>query len=164
MKQTITVLVWLLTSLLSANVVLAQQTDEQQMNRKQQVRAMMHDSTMRAMMMKHMAQNPQMRKQMMQHMMQSMKMDGQEGMHMQQMHQQMMNNPEMKERMKAHMQMMRSMMEGRMDHAAMQKMMRDSSMVPMHLQCMQLMHTAGEDQMHQQDMKNGNGNHSQHHN
>ena len=76
---------------------------------------MMQDSTMRAMMMEHVAQNPEMCREMMTHMRKQMK-DNVEEMDrsaMMQRMQQIRDNPEMKERMQKHMQMMQGgMMDG----------------------------------------------------
>ena len=104
---------------------------------KQQMMEMMQDSTMRAMMMEHVAQNPEMCREMMTHMRKQMK-DNVEEMDrsaMMQRMQQIRDNPEMKERMQKHMQMMQ-----------------------MHMMCMQMM---------QGGMMDGNkpesDDHDQHH-
>jgi hypothetical protein len=69
----------------------AQQKNMEQ--KEHQMMEMMQDSTMRSMMMDHMAENPEMRKQMMQRMMRSGEMN--HSVMMENM-QNMMNNPEMK--------------------------------------------------------------------
>ncbi|HBQ60092.1 MAG TPA: hypothetical protein DD671_10845 [Balneolaceae bacterium] len=98
---------------------------------------MMQDSTMRSMMMDHMAQNPEMRKQMMQKMMGSMKMDSTMMMH-----------------------------DGEMDHSKMMEMMGNSSMMKMHMMCMQIVQgnmMDGEGMMNKKDgMKSSD--HQKHHN
>lgn len=105
--------------------------------KRQQMMEMMQDSTIRNMMMEHIAQNPQMRRQMMQGMMKHINMDSTamlNRMHM------MMNDPEMKKRMDQHMAMMQSMMKGgHMQHGQMMGEMGDASMMKKHMTCMELM-------------------------
>jgi hypothetical protein len=116
----------------------AQQKNMEQ--KEHQMMEMMQDSTMRSMMMDHMAENPEMRKQMMQRMMRSGEMN--HSVMMGNM-QNMMNNPEMKERMQEHLQMMQSMLnEGEMNHSKMMDMMQESPMMEMHMQCMQMMQSS----------------------
>lgn len=105
--------------------------------KRQQMMEMMQDSTIRNMMMEHMAQNPQMRQQMMQSMMQNMTMDSTAMVNRMQ---KMMNNPQMKQRMQQHMEMMQSMMKGgHMRHGRMMGEMGDASMMKKHMTCMELM-------------------------
>lgn len=142
MKRLTTTFALIFSLMLFASAGFAQQTDTEMAEKKQHMMEMMQDSTMRAMMMEYMAENPEMRKQMMQ--------------------QKMMDNPEMKERMQKHMKMMQAMMEGKeMDHSKMKQMMGDSSMMKMHMMCMQMMQ---DGMMDKDGMKSGKDNHEQHHN
>jgi len=77
-----------------------------------------------------------------------------------------MNNPQMKQRMQTHMEMMLTMMEdGEMDQSKMMEMAGSSSMMKMHMMCMQMMQGTmmGNHGMMNQDSMNGN-THQQHHN
>lgn len=129
----------------------AKKTDRQQMME------MMQDSTMRSMMIDHMAENPEMRQQMMQRMMKSLRMN--QSAMMGNMNN-MRNNPETKERMQEHVNMMQTMLdEGEMNQSKMLEMMQDSPMMQMHMQCMQMMRSGMMDfsMMMKPDSTRGNG-------
>lgn len=79
--------------------------------------------------------------------------------------QKMMDDPQMKERMQKHMDIMQSIMEnGEMNHSKMMEMAGDSSMMNMHMTCMQMMQGNMMDQKGMmKESKKGN-KHQQHHN
>ncbi len=123
------------------------QQNEMPANR-QHMMSMMQDTSMQNMMMNHIAENPEMRSKMMKALMNSGN-NMSHGKMMEKM-KSIMNNPEMKDRMQKHMAMMQSMMNEEMDHS---KMMENSSMMKMHLMCMQMMSTG----MMKSDSENGQG-------
>jgi hypothetical protein len=108
MKRLLPILTLTLSLMLFASAGFAQQTDKEMPRKQQQMKEMMQDSTMRAMIIEHMAQDPQMRQQMMQQMMGSMandtsnmthKMNQNSQMHQQHMDRQQADKQEMRQEM-----------------------------------------------------------------
>jgi hypothetical protein len=118
---------------LLVNLGFSQQTDEQ---KKEQIREIMQDTTMRSMMMEQMVQDPEMRSELRQHMIRTARGDS---MMMRRNMQQMMQDPETKKRMQEHISYMQSMMEGRQMDKNRMRQMDESGMMRMNAVCLEMM-------------------------
>ena len=99
---------------------------------------MMQNSEQRQAMMAQMAENPEMRNEFMSHMHSTM-MSGNHDQMLDRM-EAMMNDPEQRDQMRAHMQRMMEMLDSdEFDRDQIREMMRQSPMMGMHMNCMQMM-------------------------
>lgn len=104
----------------------------------QMMEQIMQDPNARQMMMNHMTENPERRREMMNHFRGEMQQMNQEAMADRM--QSMMEDPEHRQQMISHLQQMQSMLESEeFDREEMQRLMQDSDMMRMHMNCMQLM-------------------------
>lgn len=105
----------------------------------QQMEQLMQNPEVRQKIMQRMADNPEMRREMMNHMRSGMTQLDQESMMANMIS--MMEDPEHRQQMVSHMQKMQSMLEQEeFDPAEMKRMMQESDMMQIHMQCMQMMH------------------------
>ena len=129
-----------LTMILVGSIFSACNRDTQMENNQmsdQQIEQMMQNPEMRQGMMQRMTSDPAMRSEMMAQMRSGMGQMDQEAM-LDRM-ETMFQDPEHRQQMIAHMQNMQTMLENEeFDRDQMRRMMEDSPMMRMHMQCMQM--------------------------
>lgn len=131
------------TLLLSLPLILVQCNQSENGERQQhmmsdgQMSEMMQNPEQRQALMTQMAQNPEMRSEFMSHMNSSMMNEDHEMM-LDRM-ETMMNNPEQREQIRDHMQRMMDLLDSdTFDRDQMREMMRESPMMGMHMNCIQM--------------------------